>query len=218
MRPLTDYQKIRSLIGRLRRNRGFQARAAALRPRDYLNAGCGPCVTAGFVNLDYRWVPGVDVVWDLSRPLPFPDARFNGIFSEHCLEHFDENALRPILREFHRVLRPGGRVRIVVPSLELHVRRYLEGRDRANDGAAAREFNRVFYSGHSDMAGSRWINDGHHFIHDFATFAENLVAVGFEHPAKCSLNTGEDPRLLIDRPDRAFESLYIEACKPRSIA
>lgn len=79
----------------------------------------------------------------------------------------------------------------------------------------SREFNRAFCSGQSDPAESRWINDGHHLIHDFATFAENLVAAGFEHLARHSIKAADGPRLLIDRADRAFESLYVEADKPR---
>ncbi|MBA4138075.1 MAG: hypothetical protein C0518_12230, partial [Opitutus sp.] len=128
MRALSDYQKIRRLAGWFLRNRHFQARRAPLASRDLLQIGCGPQIAPGFVNLDYRWVPGVDVVWDLLRPLPFPDGRFRGIFTEHCLEHFDEASLQRVLRQMHRVLAPGGRVRIVVPSLELHTQAYQAAR------------------------------------------------------------------------------------------
>lgn len=213
MKPLRDYEKVRRFVGYCRRNLAFQARHPRLQSLDYLHAGCGPQIVAGFVNLDYRWVPGVDVVWDLSRRLPFPSKRFAGLFTEHCLEHFDETALAGILQEFHRVLRPGGRIRVVVPCLETHARRYLETRAEA-DAGPARLINRVFYSGHDWMRRSHWNNDGHHFIHDHASLATCLKAAGFTDIRRCSFGQGMDVRLLIDRADRAWESLYVEAIKP----
>lgn len=212
MKPPQDYQKVRRLIGALLRNRRCQARRAALADRDYLQLGCGPQLAAGFVNLDYRWVPGIDLVWDLARPLPFPAGRFQGLFTEHCLEHFDEEALQDVLREMLRVLRPGGRARIVVPSLEIHARRYLAALGGTDD-EPARVFNRVFYSGHDEMKRHRWRNDGHHFMHDLASLASLLRAAGFATVEAASFGRGADPRLLIDRPDREWESLYVEAVK-----
>lgn len=215
MKPLQDYQKIRRAIGWFLRNRKFQSMRLA--PHEYLQIGCGPQLAPGFINLDYRWVPGIDVVWDLARPLPFPADRFRGIFSEHCLEHFPEVELAKILAEMHRVLRPGGRVRIVVPSLEIHVRRYLTA-CTDTDEEPAQVINRVFYSGHDWMQSSRWLNDGHHFIHDYASMAARLHAAGFEGVARVTHGAGNDPRLLIDRADRAWESLYMEASKPATTA
>lgn len=57
---------------------------------------------------------------------------------------------------------------------------------------------------------------GHHFIHDFALLSEKLATAGFSAITRRALAQGCDPALLIDRPDRAFESLYVEACKPAS--
>lgn len=221
MKRLQDYQKIRVAIAWLRRNHRWQARRAQLLSKAYLHAGCGPQIAAGFINLDYRWVPGVDVVWDLGRPLPFLADRFRGIITEHCLEHFDEIDLLAILREFYRVLQPGGRLRIVVPSLEIHARRYLTALDQsagsspaAGLATPAHVINRVFYSGHDWMKRSHWNNDGHHFMHDAASLGSCLATAGFKEIRPVSFGQGGDPHLLIDRQDRAWESLYMEATKP----
>lgn len=220
MRPPGDYQKIRALVGWCLRNRRFQARRAS--PQSlYLNAGCGPKLAVGFVNLDYRWVPGVDVVWDLRRSLPFPDHRFRGVYSEHCVEHFDATALQELLGEFYRVLQPGGRLRLVVPSLEIHARAYvaaLEQSIRAHrdgqDDTAARAINRVFYEGHERMRSTHWLHDGHHFIHDLASLGRQLRLAGFARVTRAACQVGVDPVLLIDQEDRRGESLYVEAVKP----
>ncbi|HVT73098.1 MAG TPA: methyltransferase domain-containing protein [Lacunisphaera sp.] len=216
MRSLRDYQKVRRFLGWLLRNRRFQAARPQLAARDYLQVGCGPRIAPGFINLDYRWVPGVDVVWDLNRPLPFPNSRFDGMFTEHCLEHFAVDRLAVLLTEANRVLRPGGIIRIVVPSLELHAQRYLSAHTDEDDGPA-RAFNRVIYAGHEDQQRSRWANDAHHFLHDFASLAAALRAAGFQKITRAEFGRGSDPRLLIDRADRAWESLYVEATKTTTL-
>lgn len=78
-----------------------------------LNLGSGTDVRPGWVNLDIAPLPGVDVVHDLSElPLPFPDASFSTIVAKDILEHLD---WIPVLRELHRILRPGGRLEITSP-------------------------------------------------------------------------------------------------------
>ena len=80
-----------------------------------LNLGCGTDIRAGWVNLDSSaQIPGVDVVHDLElRPFPFADEAFAFILAQDVLEHMT-NAVAT-LRELHRILRPGGSVRIRVP-------------------------------------------------------------------------------------------------------
>jgi predicted SAM-dependent methyltransferase len=222
MRPFKSFQKVRILIGWLKRNRASQASAPHLQSLEHLNTGCGPQVTADYVNLDYRWVPGVDVVWDSLRTLPFPDDRFRGIFTEHCLEHFTLMELDQVLHDFQRVLKIGGCLRIVVPSLELHARYYaaaqagqLENLPDAykNEATPARVLNGIFYCGHDNMSRSRWNNDGHHYIHDYRSMEAFLRNAGFAEVRQVSYGHGRDPHLLIDREDRAWESLYVEAVK-----
>src|SRR5436309_921097 len=73
-----------------------------------LNLGSGTDVREGYVNLDIAALPGVDVVHDLSRlPLPFEDAQFEEVLCKDILEHLD---YVPVLRELHRIIRPGGRL------------------------------------------------------------------------------------------------------------
>lgn len=78
-----------------------------------LNLGCGTDVRHGWVNLDVAPLPGVDVVHDLGTlPLPFEDARFDHVIAKDVLEHLD---YVPVLRELHRILRPGGRLEVTSP-------------------------------------------------------------------------------------------------------
>jgi SAM-dependent methyltransferase len=78
-----------------------------------LNLGCGTDIRAGYVNLDLAPLPGVDVVHDLDvLPLPFEDETFEEIVAQDVLEHVD---LVGVLRECHRILRPGGALRMQSP-------------------------------------------------------------------------------------------------------
>jgi SAM-dependent methyltransferase len=80
-----------------------------------LNLGCGRDIRPGYVNLDLAKIPGLDVVADLERFLPFRDDAFDEVFSSHVLEHVRD--LIPLLGELARICRPGAVLRIEVPHL-----------------------------------------------------------------------------------------------------
>jgi predicted SAM-dependent methyltransferase len=87
-----------------------------------LHLGCGTVRLPGWVNIDVDGGP--DLQLDLRFGLPFPDASVDLIHTEHMLEHMHLSDGRLLMGEAHRVLRPGGTMRIGVPDLEPIVRRY----------------------------------------------------------------------------------------------
>lgn len=80
-----------------------------------LNLGCGRDIRPGYVNLDLARIPGIDVVADLEKPLPFADSSFDEVFTSHVLEHVAD--LFALLAELRRICRPGAVIRIFVPHL-----------------------------------------------------------------------------------------------------
>jgi SAM-dependent methyltransferase len=68
------------------------------------------------VSFDIREEVKPDVVCDL-RKLPVPDQTFDIVYSSHTLEHFGFNSVQTILKEWTRVLKVGGELRIVVPNI-----------------------------------------------------------------------------------------------------
>lgn len=79
-----------------------------------LNLGCGGDIKKGYINLDMRKAPGVDIVHDLNKfPYPFEDNEFDEIVAYNILEHVD-NMLKT-MEELHRILKQGGKLDIITP-------------------------------------------------------------------------------------------------------
>jgi len=79
-----------------------------------INLGCGPMKYEGWTNVDFDEKYNPEVIAD-ARALPFEDNTVDELYSSHLLEHFGYE--EPVLEEWHRVLRPGGKITIVVPDL-----------------------------------------------------------------------------------------------------
>jgi SAM-dependent methyltransferase len=102
---------------------------------DYLNVGCGSRYAPGWINIDFNSVDTAVRALDLSHGIPYPDDHFDVVYHSHVLEHLPREGGAFLLRECHRVLRPGGVIRVVVPDLELLARSYLRALEAARAAA-----------------------------------------------------------------------------------
>ncbi|MGE5098009.1 MAG: methyltransferase domain-containing protein [Betaproteobacteria bacterium] len=85
-----------------------------------LNLGCGDKILPGYVNVDVveaRAGMKPDVVCDLHDLAPFSDDSAEEILSVHVVEHFWRWEVRDVLREWVRVLKPGGRMIVECPNI-----------------------------------------------------------------------------------------------------
>ena len=79
-----------------------------------LDIGCGSTKEAGYVGMDIMPIPGVDVVHSFDDfPYPFEDSSFDEVKCMSSLEHVAD--LLRTVEEIHRILKPGGILRIWVP-------------------------------------------------------------------------------------------------------
>ncbi len=80
-----------------------------------LSVGCGRKETRpGVVRVDKTTEVGPDVVWDLDvTPYPFEDSSFSEVECFDVIEHLDN--IPKVMEEFHRVLGPGGVLKITTP-------------------------------------------------------------------------------------------------------
>lgn len=221
-RRLTSYSKVQRLIGSIIRNKKSQSRFRSISGKTYLDIGCGWKTHAHMINLDWQWHPQVDICWDIAKlALPIENARLDGIYSEHCLEHHSPTICLFILSECLRVLRPGGRLRIVLPDAEKYLSTY-NAMINGNDDAAypypedlcwgdiwspLLGVNRIFYQ-------DRQSPYGHCFMYDKRLLQAFLEKSGFCKIKLCAFRSGGDHSLLLDSPERWEESFAMEAQRP----
>lgn len=110
-----------------------------------LDVGCGNNKTPGAIGLDINPRTQADLIADLDAPpYPFADNSFDLIVANHVIEHVRDAVA--FMEELHRLLRPGGLVRLVTPHYtnpcayaDLTHRRYLSL--RALDGFTSQAAN-----------------------------------------------------------------------------
>jgi len=90
-----------------------------------LNLGSGGKTIPGFINCDLFPQPGVDETFSMEE-IPYVDKSVDEISSEHALEHLPRPLAEEAIREFARVLKPGGKLDLKVPDLEDCCRKFLE--------------------------------------------------------------------------------------------
>ena len=207
---------MRRIVADRIRNRPFHIRGDAIATKDLLDIGPGRHLSKEFITVDFNWRGGLDICWDITTGLPLDDECVSGVFSEHCIEHIPLESGDLVLAEIYRVLKPGGRVRIVMPDAGIYLTRYthlLEGRsDEALPYADRDDFNGIY---HPIMSVNRIFHEhGHQFLYDHPMLESLLQRHGFIGIERCGFGEGSDPRLLIDAAKRAHESLYVEAVKP----
>lgn len=86
-----------------------------------LNLGCGHKLMTGFINVDLadNWSGfKPDVEADINLPLPFPDGHADEVHAYHVLEHFHRWKVDDILRDWKRVLKPGGKIVLELPCFD----------------------------------------------------------------------------------------------------
>src|SRR5262249_43425910 len=79
----------------------------------WLDLGCGTVKQSDFLGVDRYALPGVNVVVDLNRGLPFRDESVDLVYASHSLEHLDD--LLVVMKEIYRVCKPGAQVCIIAP-------------------------------------------------------------------------------------------------------
>jgi len=83
-----------------------------------LHIGCGDRTLPGFIHVDVRDLPHVDVVAAADYLPMFGGDTVDLVYSSHVLEHVRRGEEARVLKEWHRVLKPGGVLRLAVPDFD----------------------------------------------------------------------------------------------------
>lgn len=134
-----------------------------------LHLGCGVKHFPGWFHVDALDYPHVDHIGPVDD-LPFIENNTSGlIYACHLLEHFGRKTFARALSEWHRVLRPGGVLRLAVPDFEACARLYLDGKlERGLE-----DIRGLVIGGQRDKY------DFHGMIFDEADLTAALLDVGF---------------------------------------
>ena len=88
-----------------------------------LNLGCGGLAVPGFIGVDL-YDDRAEVKMDI-KALTYEDNSVDEIFSSHVIEHFDFWEAIKVLKEWHRVLKPGGILDIETPDMLGSCKRFI---------------------------------------------------------------------------------------------
>lgn len=176
---------------------------------NFLNIGCGSYLIPNFLNVDfYGWRSSRGVFeHDLRKDLPFSSNRFEGVVTEHTIEHLYPNVTIKLLSEIFRVLKPGGVLRVGVPDLD----KYLD--------FCAGELPHPQFSRYENGCEAIWHltqNNMHISVWNFEMLEKHLVAIGFEKVQKLEFRKGSFGLAEFDASHREWESLYVEAYRPNT--
>ena len=83
-----------------------------------LNLGARNRAIPGFLSMDIDAHEGVDVVGDCSNLSQFEADSIGAIYASHLLEHFEHHRTLAVLKEWFRVLEPGGKLYVAVPDFQ----------------------------------------------------------------------------------------------------
>lgn len=91
-----------------------------------LHLGGGGIIIENFLNIDGSPAAPSDVVGGVEK-IHLQDRSVGCIYSSHVFEHIPRSRINAVLGEWWRVLKPGGRLYICVPDLEVLSKIYVDG-------------------------------------------------------------------------------------------
>ena len=91
-----------------------------------LHLGCGRKFIPGFVHIDALQYNHVDHCQQVGELGNFANGSVSLIYACHVLEHFSRWQYLKVLSEWHRVLKPGGVLRLSVPDFAACAKLYYE--------------------------------------------------------------------------------------------
>ena len=81
-----------------------------------LDIGAGENKQPGFIGMDKRSLPGVDMVHDLETfPYPLPDECCLTIIGSHIIEHLSPKITIDFFNELWRIMKPNGQLALSTP-------------------------------------------------------------------------------------------------------
>ena len=176
---------------------------------EYLNLGCGGNIYDDFLNADIAVTKKLIfnnhdnyIYMDATKKWNVADNYFQGIYTEHMLEHLTYTQAVFALSEAFRTLKKDGCIRIIVPSLD----NYL-------DFEKGKEFIIDKFGFRALAISNLTQNAGHVSTWDFELLKHTMESIGFQKVRLESFQNEQNSKLLKDTEIRKWASIYVEATK-----
>jgi predicted SAM-dependent methyltransferase len=174
-----------------------------------LHLGCGNKHIEGYINIDIRYLPGVDEVDNVARLRKYKSNSISVIYASHVLEHFGRWEYMNVLERWYEILEPNGVLRLGVPDFEEIVNYYQKTKD-------LRVISGMLYGGQD------YTENNHFWVWDFNTLKKELMQIGFKSVSKYNWRDTEHCHIddytqsylpHMDKENGTLLSLNIEAIK-----
>lgn len=185
-----------------------------------LHLGCGGNILDGWLNTDIALYHGDAMYMDLTKNFPVPDGAMDYVFSEHTIEHLSYAQGLHMLKESHRVLKPGGKVRISCPDIQFLIDMYTKPEQIHRDYIESELPSWAPYADAIFIINNYVRDWGHQFIYDKTSLTASLLAVGFLDVQVKNISESDDVNLQgLEIPSRMkpgflkLETMTLEAVK-----
>ncbi len=206
----------------------------------FVQYGCGLSAPDGWINFDasptlrLQKIPIVGelatrgrIVFpksirygDVTKGLPIGSGACDAVYASHVLEHLALDDFYLALRETLRILRNGGRFRLIVPDLHELAREYVSAIENG-DKEASHEFMRNAYLGmvrrpkkFKDKLIAGAGNSDHLWMWDRLSMEEALSNAGFRQIREAEFGDSEQPAFaLVEDSGRFEKAIAFEAIK-----
>ena len=202
-----------------------------------VNLGSGPNPISGWTNVDYAigarlaripvlgrlvkmsgvfncdWDPSI-VIANLAKRFPWADGTISVVYSSHTLEHFSKSEGHAFLSECHRILKPGGIIRIVVPDLDVLVQNYREGNLEAEDFVDKLDVLYENQGGFLKRLLCPYIQFPHRCMYDHAALVRVMSGIGFDAAPRTAFDSDIDDIRNVELENRTIHSVVVEGRKP----
>lgn len=168
-----------------------------------LNLGCGDKILPGYVNVDIvdsRRDVIPDVICDLRR-LTFSDNSAEEILSVHVVEHFWRWEVVDILKEWVRVLRPGGKMILECPNVLSACQELLRDPNAASGAGAEGQRSMWVLYGDPAWRDPLMVHRWGYTPHSLAQVMAEAGLVNIrQEPAQFKLREPRDMRIVGEKP------------------
>jgi predicted SAM-dependent methyltransferase len=157
---------------------------------------------------------------DIVKGLPLEENSCDGVYCSHVLEHLSLDDFRVAIANTHKVLKPGGKFRMVMPNLEILINSYIENKKNSKTDAALKFIKDTHMGMDSRARGikasivSNLGNSKHLWLWDYESAIPEFEKAGFKNIRKCEFNDSKDEMFkLVESKERFIGAIALEMNK-----